>query len=228
MTHVLIVVGNRLYREGLAQLVNARDEFTVVGVESSGRDVVKRLDEAEPDVAVIDIGLPDLDEISATLAQRTPRVPLVAIGINDSDSDLLACAEMGIAGYVTRDSSVEELSEAIQSAANGELICSPRTAGSLVRRLAELAAAERDRNGSGAVLTRREREIATLMCEALSNKEISLRLRIEVATVKNHVHNILEKLHVHRRAEAIRLLAHPSSRPTIVSGASFRRSGSGR
>ena len=111
--------------------------------ESSGRDAVERLDETEPDVAVIDIGLPYLDEISTTLSQRTPRVPLVAIGLSDADSDLLACAEKGIAGYVTRDSSVEELSEAIHSAANGELICSPRTAGNLVRRLAELAAAER-------------------------------------------------------------------------------------
>jgi two-component system nitrate/nitrite response regulator NarL len=212
MTRVVVVVGTRLYREGLAQLLNAHDEFTVVAAESTGRDALERLDETAADVALADIDVPDLDEMSIALAQRSPRIPLVAIGISDSDSDVLACAEMGKAAYVTRESSIEELAAAVQSAADGELICSPRTAGTLIRRLAELAA-ENHRNGSVTLLTRREREVASLMCEGLSNKEIAMRLRIEVATVKNHVHNVLDKLRVHRRAEAIRLLAHPTNRP---------------
>lgn len=212
MTRVLVVVGTRLYREGLAQLLNAHDELTIVGAESTVCDALKRLDEAAPDVALIDLGISDLPGLATALARRSPRIPLVAIGISGTDSDVLAWAELGVVSYVTRDSSVDELAAAIQGAADGELICSPRTAGVLIRRLAELGA-ERHLNGSAAPLTRREREVAALMCEDLSNKEIATQLHIEVATVKNHVHNVLDKLRVHRRSEAVRLLTHSANRP---------------
>ncbi len=211
MTRVLLVVATRLYRDGLANLLNAHETLTVVGCESTGHDALARLEETAPDVALIDIGLPDLGAMATTLAQRSPRIPLVAIGINDGDSDVVAYAELGIASYVRQESSVEELTAAVQAAADGELICSARTAGALIRRLAEIAA-ERHREDGTAPLTRREREIATLMCEDLSNKEIATQLRIEVATVKNHIHNVLDKLRVHRRSEAIRLLARSTNR----------------
>jgi DNA-binding NarL/FixJ family response regulator len=206
MTRVLIVASIRLYREGLAQLLSANGEFTVVGTDSTGRDAIERIDETAPDVTLVDLAIPDLCDISAAFATRSPRIPLVAVGITESDSEVLACAEMGIAGYVTRESSIAELAAALHGAADGELFCSPRTAGILIRRVAELAA-DRHHNGSVASLTQREREVATLMSEALSNKEIASRLCIEVATVKNHVHNVLDKLNVHRRSEAVRLLA---------------------
>jgi DNA-binding NarL/FixJ family response regulator len=212
MTRVLIVTGVRLYREGLAQLLTARGEFEIIGIESTGRDAVKWLDDPALDVALVDVGIADLHEIASTLGERPMRVPVVALGVADSDSDVLACAEMGIAGYVTRECSIDELAAALHSAADGELICSPRTAGTLIRRVAELAA-ERDRRGSAALLTRREREVARLICDDLTNKEIATRLGIEVATVKNHVHSVLDKLRVHRRSEAVRLLGRPSSRP---------------
>jgi two-component system nitrate/nitrite response regulator NarL len=206
MTRVLIVAGTRLYREGLAQLINAKGELTVVGTESTGREAMERLDETAPDVVLVDMDIPDLGDTAAASVARSPRIPLVAIGITESDAEVLACAEMGIAGYVTRESSIAELAAALHGAADGELFCSPRTAGILIRRVAELAA-DRNHNSSVASLTQREREVATLMCEALSNKEIASRLCIEVATVKNHVHNVLDKLNVHRRSEAVRLLA---------------------
>jgi two-component system nitrate/nitrite response regulator NarL len=210
MTRVLIVASIRLYREGLAQLLRASGEFAVVGTESTGREAVERVDETAPDVTLVDMDIPDLGDISSAFAVRSPRIPLVAVGVTDSDSEVLACAEMGMAGYVTRDSSLAELAAALHGAADGELICSPRTAGSLMRRVAELSA-DRHRNGSAALLTHREREVAMLMCEDLSNKEIASRLCIEVATVKNHVHNVLDKLNVHRRSEAVRLLARTAN-----------------
>jgi two-component system nitrate/nitrite response regulator NarL len=206
MTRVLIVASIRLYREGLAQLLSANGEFAVVGTESTGRDAMERVDETAPDVTLVDMEIPDLGDISTAFATRLPRIPLVAVGVTESDSEVLACAEMGIAGYVTRESSLAELAAALHGAAGGELFCSPRTAGILMRRVAELSA-DRHRNGSVALLTQREREVAMLMCEDLSNKEIASRLCIEVATVKNHVHNVLDKLNVHRRSDAVRLLA---------------------
>jgi|EndMetStandDraft_5_1072996.scaffolds.fasta_scaffold04236_4 two-component system, NarL family, nitrate/nitrite response regulator NarL len=212
MTRVLIVASIRLYREGLAQLLTSNADFTVVGTDSTGREAMERVDETTPDVALVDMDIPDLGDISAAFATRSPPIPLVAVGIAESDSEVLACAEMGIAGYVTRESSIAELAAALRGAAGGELFCSPRTAGILIRRVAELAAdRHQNQNGSVALLTQREREVATLMCENLSNKEIASRLCIEVATVKNHVHNVLDKLNVHRRTEAVRLLARAAN-----------------
>jgi two-component system, NarL family, nitrate/nitrite response regulator NarL len=205
MTRVLIVVGIRLYREGLAQLLDAQDGFTVVGMAASGGTAVAQIEHVTPDVAVVEIGLPDLDAIAEALAARSAPIPMVAMGIVDSDSDVLACAERGATSYVTRDASMEELTGTIRRAAMGEVICSPRTVGTLIRRVGTLAAQLKPAAAT-VPLTRREREVAALMGEDLSNKEIAARLRIEVATVKNHVHNVLDKLRVHRRTDAARLL----------------------
>jgi two-component system, NarL family, nitrate/nitrite response regulator NarL len=205
MTRVLIVVGVRLYREGLVQLLGAREGLIVVGAESDGRGAALRLEQITPDVALVEMGLPDLDALTQALAGRSRAIPLVAIGIADSDTEVIACAERGFAAYVTRDGCVDELVATIRAAGKGELTCSPRIAGTLMRRLGALAA-ELHPASSMARLTRREREIAALMRQDLSNKEIATRLRIEVATVKNHVHNVLDKLQVHRRSDAARLL----------------------
>lgn len=205
MTSVLIVVGIRLYRDGLAQLLSVQEGFKVVGTESSCRAAAAHLDHLAPDVALVEMGLPDLDAITGGLVRQSSPVPVVVMGIADSDSEVLACAERGAAGFVTRDASMDELTGTIRRAANGEVMCSPRTAGSLVRRVRALAA-ELNLTSHHARLTRREREVAALLRQDLSNKEIASRLRIEVATVKIHVHNVLDKLQVHRRVDAARLL----------------------
>jgi DNA-binding NarL/FixJ family response regulator len=206
MTRIFIVVGVRLYRESLAQLLNSHQEFDVVGTASEGRTAATQLDKLNPHVGLLDMAVPHVEVFVEAATRRPSRIPLVAIGVSDSDTDLLACAERGAAGFVTSDASLEELTGTIRRAAEGELLCSPRTAGTLLRRLGALAA-ERRSEATGILLTRREREIAALMREDLSNKEIAMRLRIEVATVKNHVHNVLDKLRVHRRSEAARVLS---------------------
>jgi two-component system, NarL family, nitrate/nitrite response regulator NarL len=208
MTRVFIVIGIRLYREGLVQLLGTQEGVTVVGAESDCRQAVARLEDAAPHVVLVETGMPNLDAMTEALAARSPNVPLVAMGISDSDSDVIACAEQGFAGYVTREGSVDELAAMLRGAASGELACSARTAATLMKRLGALAAEVRPATAM-ARLTRREREVAALMQEDLSNKEIAMRLRIEVATVKNHVHNVLDKLQVHRRSDAARLLLVP-------------------
>jgi DNA-binding NarL/FixJ family response regulator len=125
----------------------------------------------------------------------------------DSEESVLAFAEAGIAGYVPREGSVQDLVDAVERAVRGELQCSPQLAGAIIRRLAWRAAAGSD--FPRGPLTARETEIVRLIDQGLSNKEIAVRLGIEVATVKNHVHNLLEKLRVRRRAEAA---AHIRSR----------------
>jgi DNA-binding NarL/FixJ family response regulator len=128
----------------------------------------------------------------------------------DDETQVLTCAQIGIAGYVTRDGSVEDVVAAIKAAARGEVHCSPKIAGSLFRRIAALSAERSGRTVSGA-LTAREAQILKLVQEGMSNKMISRNLGIELPTVKNHVHSILVKLGVHRRAEAISLMYRPDS-----------------
>ena len=112
MTRVLIVASIRLYREGIAQLLDANGEFTVAGTESTGQEAIERLDETAPDVVLVDMDIPDLRDAAAGFAARSPRIPVVGIGIADSEAEVLACAEMGMAGYVTRESSIAELATA--------------------------------------------------------------------------------------------------------------------
>jgi DNA-binding NarL/FixJ family response regulator len=125
---------------------------------------------------------------------------IVALGVPDGEDAILSFGEAGIAGCVPPDASIQDLVQAVERAVRGELQITPRIAGAMIRRLALRAAAGDD--SSGNTLTARESEIVRLIDQGLSNKEIAVRLGIEVATVKNHVHNLLEKLRVHRRAEA--------------------------
>jgi DNA-binding NarL/FixJ family response regulator len=137
------------------------------------------------------------------VAEQAPATRVVVLGLPAGDQALLDCAEAGAAGYVSRDASLADLKAALQSAVLGELRCTPRDAAALLRRVALLAAQRSGPAPTGAALTQREVEIAGLIDGGLSNKEIARRLGIEVSTVKNHVHNILEKLQVHRRGEAV-------------------------
>lgn len=200
MPTLLIVSDIRLYREGLAALLSRRDALQVIGTATHPDEALQQACELDPAVVVVDQALPGSLLLTQTLAQVRPNIRVVALGVPDSEESLLVFAEAGVAGYVPREGSVEDLVEAVQCATRGELQCSPQLAGILIRRLAWRAAA--GSNLTTNPLTARESEIVHLIDEGLSNKEIAVRLGIEVATVKNHVHNLLEKLRVHRRAEA--------------------------
>src|SRR5207248_8284287 len=145
--------------------------------------------------------------VAKALARGGPS-KLVALGMPEDETQVLSCAQIGIAGYVTRDGSVEDVVAAIKAAARGEVHCSPKVAGSLFRRIAAMSTERSRRSGNGS-LTAREAQILKLIQEGMSNKMISRTLGIELATAKNHVHSILVKLGIHRRAEAISLLYRP-------------------
>jgi len=204
MVRVVIVAGVRLYREGLAQLLRCHDGFTIGGVYSYPLPSSADLRLLAPDLVVIDLATTGSYDIVRHLKATIASLPIVAIGVDDSEDEVLACAEAGAAGYVTREGSVEELVASMQRAVKGELLVTPRVAGRLAQRLAALAAEQPGLKG--ARLSRREWEIAALIEEKLSNKEIAVRLCIEVATVKNHVHSLLQKLEVHRRTDAGRVV----------------------
>jgi two-component system nitrate/nitrite response regulator NarL len=222
MFTVLIVSEVRIYREGLAELLSHQPTLRVVGTADGTTDGLVKAYELEPMVAVLDHAAADALSFSGLLSQVRPDTRVVALGIPETDEAVLAYAEAGIAGYVSRDGSVHDLVAAIESAVKGELRCSPRLAGTILRRLAWRAAVGSEVSPPSS-LTSRETEIVSLIDQGLSNKEIAVRLGIEVATVKNHVHNLLDKLRIHRRAEAAARLRAQDFRATAPGKPSVRR-----
>jgi len=198
---VVVVSEIRLYREGLAQSLGNKAGVAVVGTAGPSDDALRLIRELNPQVALVDMARAHGLKLVRAIATLTPDVKVVALALPDGDSHVIAGAEAGISGYVPREASLEELVTTLQRVAAGEMPCSARVAAALANRLASVAA-QLEAGSPTASLTSREREVLALVGDGLSNKEIGTRLCIEVATVKNHVHNILEKLRVGRRGQA--------------------------
>jgi DNA-binding NarL/FixJ family response regulator len=189
---VLIVSDVFLYREGLAASL-ARTSFQLVGAEPAAR-AEKAAQQA--DVVVLDVSVDGFLALARSLGARG-RLKVIGFGIGDADEEVLACAEAGLAGFVPREAGAEGLQAAIRRAMRNEVHCSPRATGLMFARLAALTGSAAP---SPALLTRREREVARLMAEGLSNKEIAGELRLGLPTVKNYAHTVLGKYGVRRRS----------------------------
>jgi|SRR5882762_8755321 len=213
MIRVLVVANIRIYREGLTDALARVEHLAVVAGVSNLDAALQELRASRPDVVLVDMAMETGLATARALLSAEPGLRVIALGVPDVEKDLIACAEAGIAGLVPREASLNDLVATLESTARGELMCSPRTAATLLRRLARLAA-ERDETSPATPLTAREREILGFLDRGISNKEIARGLGIEVPTVKNHVHNILEKLKVHRRGEAAALVRRRANRPS--------------
>lgn len=200
MPRAVVVSEVRLYREGLAW--NLRQRLDVVATPGSADVALDVIESHRPELVLIDAALPDGVALVRALNQSARPTRAIAVAIAEIESTVLEWAEAGVVGYASRDASINDLLAIIDGVGRGECPCSPRIAGSLLRRVAALA-----RNGRSAPpaasLTQREKEIVALIARGLSNKQIAVSLGIEVPTAKNHVHNILEKLHVTRRGEVL-------------------------
>jgi DNA-binding NarL/FixJ family response regulator len=209
---LVIIAEVRLYRDGLSQILGRSDEIEVVLTASHWRAAVTRLPEVRPDVVLLDIPAAQARAALHEVAAATSSARLVALGVTDEDVAIVSWAEAGVDGYVTQDNSLNDLIEVIVSVARGEMPCSPRAAAALLRHVAVLARDKPD----AAPLTTRELQIVRLIERGLSNKEIGRQLCIEVATVKNHIHNILEKLEVSTRHEAVACVRRIEHRPVSI------------
>jgi len=198
---VMIVSPVLLYREGLAASLEANGRLPVISVADPAH-ATSQATACHPDAVLFDASSEAALELARQLKQLSEQLILVGFGVSESASDVVACAEAGLDGFVDQNGSIDQLVQNVIGALHGEFRCSPRVTAILCERLANLAHANTSRPAavSSPSLTPREREIASLVSEGLSNKEIALGLRIGPATVKNHVHNILDKLGVRRRA----------------------------
>lgn len=204
---VMILADVRLYREGLTRLLAGRGDLTVVGAAALDEHVLLRIRSEHPDVVLLEAAIACTTGVVQELGRQAPLTKVVAYGVVDEERQALRCAEVGVSAFVAGDATSEQLAGAILGVGRGEFACSPRVTALLVRRVRALSQG-RVPGTPHARLTPRERGIAALIAEGLSNKEIATRLGIELCTVKNHVHHILEKLHVNRRTQAAARFRH--------------------
>lgn len=198
----------RVYREALAEMLDRQDEIDVVGMADRGTEVVARAVGVAADAVVLDPSTPGTKDAIRTLARLADGVRVVVIGVQEDGSDLVSCAEAGALGFVSRDEPTTTLTATIRSVAQGEVLVSAKAAATLLRRVAALAAGNVQRQSVDG-LTPREAQVLQLLEKGLSNKQIGQELSIELPTVKQHVHHILGKLNVSRRAEAVALISRP-------------------
>ncbi len=189
----------RLFRDGLVWGLAANTRLAVAGAAESAHLALSRLPDIALDVLLVDMCMAEALELIRAASLCHPHIRIVAFAVGTTDHAVLSCIEAGANGYVSRDGTIEDLVSTVESVVRGETRCSPRIVASLFRRVAVLAGEHEA--ASGAVLTQREHQIVALLDQGLSNKEIASELGIELATAKNHVHNILEKLQVRRRSQ---------------------------
>jgi DNA-binding NarL/FixJ family response regulator len=206
---VILVSETRLLREGLARILNESGRATVVAVAEGADEALRATRHTPHDIVLLDASSREAFNVTRTLRQSATPATIVGIAVEDTDEAVLAFAETGVAAYTLRSAALGDLVATLEAVIRGESHCSPRVAGSLLRRVAMLASvhtladvAERPPS----FLTARERDIAALINRGMSNKAIAEHLQIGVSTVKNHVHHILEKLRVGHRRDVVRHL----------------------
>lgn len=200
--NVLILTAVRLFGDGLAACFNARPGIHVLGVVDDLAALKTLMSEVDAEVILIDVsqGI-ELFDVRALVAEW-PNAALVALGLNERRQDVIECGRAGFCGYVGRNASVDSLCASLSEIVAGRQSCPPEITGALLRALRSRESQAEEPN-LASTLTRRESEVATLVSDGLSNKEISAELCLSVATVKHHVHNILEKLGLSGRSQVM-------------------------
>ena len=207
MTVIRVVIADdqSLFREGLRTLLSTRSEVEVVGEAGNGEEALALVEQLEPHVVLMDLRMPVMDGIQATvrIRERRPSIPVLVLTTFDDDASLFGALRAGAAGYLLKDVSSETLIAAVTAAARGEAFLQSTVTGRVVAAFARLMESSGPRAEALVLpLSPREREILGLLGTGASNKEIADRLCLAEGTVKNHVTNILTKLDVRDRTQA--------------------------
>ncbi len=202
MVKVLLVDDHILFRRGLAALVAGREGVEVVGEAGDGYEAVEKAVALRPEVVLMDIQMPLCDGVQATRAitSRMPETKVLILTVSDEDDHLFDAIKAGAHGYLLKNVQPEALTQAIAGVIRGEAPISGAVASKLLREFSVVRSDPSTPLGDSR-LSQREQEILALVARGASNKEIAARLVITEGTVKNHLHNILSKLHVRNRAE---------------------------
>jgi two-component system nitrate/nitrite response regulator NarL len=204
---VLLVDDQPLFRRALATLISAQLDMTVVGEGENGRDALEKVRALQPDIVVMDVNMPGASGVDGVTAIRAAgfTTPIVMLTVSEDDDDLFESIKAGANGYLLKNVRPEELFEDLRGVMRGEAPIAPAVASKLLDALRTGGIPARGQGAAApqdTVLTRRENEILQLVAAGMSNKEIANELTITEGTVKNHVHNALEKLHLTNRVQA--------------------------
>jgi two-component system NarL family response regulator len=203
---VMICDDHALFRRGLIMVLEAEDDIEVVAEAEDGEDAIEKAVEFVPDVVLMDVRMPGVDGIEATrrIAEKVPTAKILMLTVSDEEEDLYEAIKAGATGYLLKEVSIEEVAPAARAVVAGQSLISPSMASKLLGEFSNLAKRAEERSSVPTPrLTERELEVLRLVALGKSNREIAGDLYISENTVKNHVRNILEKLHLHTRMEAV-------------------------
>ena len=203
---VLVVDDHALFRRGLQMVLEQESDIEVVGEASDGTEAVQKAAEHYPDIVLMDVRMPRRGGIDACTAihETVPSARIIMLTISDEENDLYEAIKAGAMGYLLKEISIEEVASAIRAVHGGQSLISPSMAAKLITEFASLSRRGDDRRQVPTPrLTEREMEVLKLVAKGLNNRDIAAELFISENTVKNHVRNILEKLQLHSRMEAV-------------------------
>ena len=204
----IIVDDHALFRRGLEMVLEEEPDIELVGQASDGAEAVEKAAESLPDVVLMDIRMPRSSGIEACRAMKeaAPSAKIIILTISDEEEDLFEAIRAGASGYLLKDIPLDEVAEAVRSVHGGQSLINPSMAGKLLTEFATLARRDgeaRAQEVPAPKLTEREMEVLKLVARGMNNRDIAKELFISENTVKNHVRNILEKLQIHSRMEAV-------------------------
>jgi two-component system NarL family response regulator len=205
---VLIVDDHALFRRGLEMVLAEEPDIDLVGEASDGAEAVVKAGEALPDVVLMDIRMPRSSGIEACRAMKevAPSAKIVMLTISDEEGDLFEAIRAGASGYLLKDIPYDEVADVVRAVNGGQSLINPSMAAKLLTEFATLAKREETERAEqlpAPRLTDREIEVLKLVARGMNNRDIAKELFISENTVKNHVRNILEKLQIHSRMEAV-------------------------
>jgi len=205
---VLIVDDHALFRRGLEMVLAEESDIELVGEASDGAEAVDKAGGTLPDVVLMDIRMPKSSGIEACRAMKevVPSAKIVMLTISDEEEDLFEAIRAGASGYLLKDIPYDEVADVVRAVHGGQSLINPSMAAKLLTEFAALAkrdGEERAQQVPAPRLTDREMEVLRLVARGMNNRDIAKELFISENTVKNHVRNILEKLQIHSRMEAV-------------------------
>ena len=201
---VLVVDDQELFRRGLIMLLSGDTDIEVVGEAADGITATELAVKTAPDVILLDVRMPRRTGVEACrgIKEAVPSAKIIMLTVSDEEADLYESVKNGASGYLLKDSSIEEVAQAIRVVNEGQSLISPSMAVKLIDEFKQMSKPEREQ-GPALRLTDRELEVLRLVAKGLNNREVAKELFISENTVKNHVRNILEKLQLHSRMEAV-------------------------
>ncbi len=203
---VLVVDDHALFRRGLEIVLEQESDIAVVGEAGDGAEAVEKAGDLLPDIVLMDVRMPRRGGIEACTAIKdvVPSTKIIMLTISDEEADLYDAIKAGATGYLLKEISTDEVAAAIRAVAGGQSLISPSMASKLLTEFASMIKRTDERPKVPAPrLTDRELEVLKLVATGLNNRDIAKKLFISENTVKNHVRNILEKLQLHSRMEAV-------------------------